>query len=178
MHHLLTRVASFMALPLVVLALVATTTSPASAATGTKRSTWAVPTSAPAAPISGMTDYENRVMIAINDARAANGVRRITRFDACTDRMAERWGSRLARSGLFEHRNQNVVLRRCDAQWAGENLIRGTQLTPQSMVDAWLNSPGHRAILLSPRATRAGVSVVEDAQGRMIGVLNVTRPMR
>ena len=178
MHHLRTRVVSALTLPLVLLALAATTMSPVSAATGTKRSSWAVPTTAPATPISSKTDYENRVMIAINEARAANGVRPITRFDACTDRMAERWGSRLARSGLFEHRDQNVVLRRCDAQWAGENLIRGTALTPQSMVDAWLKSPGHREILLSTRATRAGVSVVEDAQGRMIGVLNVTRPMR
>ena len=37
------------------------------------------------------------------------------------------------------------------------------------MVDLWLDSPGHRDILLSPRARRAGVSVEQDAQGRVIG---------
>ena len=44
------------------------------------------------------------------------------------------------------------------------------------MVDLWMDSPPHREILLSPRARHAGVAVVPDAQGRLIGVLNLTRP--
>jgi uncharacterized protein YkwD len=178
MRRSLSRSTTFLVLPLALVALVLATMSPASAGAGSKRASWAVPKTAPSTPIASKEDFENRLMIEINNARRANGVSRISRFDVCADRMAERWGSRLARSGLFEHRNQSIVIQKCDAAWAGENLIRGTQLTPASMVDAWLNSPGHRAILLSPRASRAGVSVVQDNQGRMIGVLNVVRPMR
>jgi uncharacterized protein YkwD len=118
---------------------------------------------------------EDALMAKINDARAANGLRKIWNFDACTDRLAEEWGQRIARTGVFEHRDQNEVIRSCDNSWAGETLVRGVGLTPEVMVDLWLDSPGHRDILLSPRARRAGVSVEQDAQGRVIGVVNLVR---
>lgn len=118
---------------------------------------------------------EDALMAEINAARAANGLRKIWSFDACTDQLAEEWGERIARTGLFEHRDQNDVIRRCDNSWAGETLVRGVGLTPEVMVDLWLDSPGHRDILLSPRARRAGVSVEQDAQGRVIGVVNLVR---
>ncbi len=53
--------------------------------------------------------------------------------------------------------------------------LAGAGLTPESMVKAWLDSPSHRTILLNTRARRAGVSVAQDAQGRLVGVLNVVR---
>ncbi|RYB96684.1 CAP domain-containing protein [Nocardioides glacieisoli] len=118
---------------------------------------------------------EDALMAEINAARAANGLRKIWSFDPCTDQLAEEWGQRIARTGLFEHRDQNDVIRRCDNSWAGETLVRGVGLTPEVMVDLWLDSPGHRDILLSPRARRAGVSVEQDAQGRVIGVVNLVR---
>ena len=118
---------------------------------------------------------EDTLMAEINDARAANGLRKIWSFDACTDQLAEEWGQRIARTGLFEHRDQNEVIRKCDNSWAGETLVRGVGLTPDVMVDLWLDSPDHREILLSPRARRAGVSIEQDAEGRVIGVVNLVR---
>ena len=118
---------------------------------------------------------EDALMAEINDARAANGLRKIWNFDACTDQLSEEWGERIARTGVFEHRDQTEVIRKCDNSWAGETLVRGVGLTPDAMVDLWLDSPGHREILLSPRARRAGVSIEQDAQGRMIGVVNLVR---
>jgi uncharacterized protein YkwD len=118
---------------------------------------------------------EDALMAEINEARAANGLRKIWTFDACTDQLAEEWGQRIARTGLFEHRDQNDVIRRCDNSWAGETLVRGVGLTPDVMVDLWLDSPGHRDILLNPRARRAGVSIEQDSQGRVIGVVNLVR---
>jgi uncharacterized protein YkwD len=139
--------------------------------------TWSVPTTAVVKSPGTMTneDLENTLMVAINDARAANGLRKIWSFDSCTDRLAEAWGARIARTGLFEHRDQNEVINRCRNSWAGETLVRGEGLTPQQMVDLWLDSPGHREILFSPRAKRAGVAITEDSSGRMIGVVNLVR---
>ena len=114
-------------------------------------------------------------MVEINNARAANGLRKVWNFDVCTDELAEEWGARIARTGLFEHRDQSEVIRKCNNSWAGETLVRGTGLTPAAMVDLWLDSPGHREILLSPRARRAGVAITQDPQGRMIGVVNLVR---
>lgn len=147
-----------------------------------RNATWHVPTGALAAANGAkdvsslsMDELEDRLMAEINQARAANGLAKVWVFDACTDRLAEQWGERIARTGLFEHRDQNEVIARCDNSWAGETLVRGSGLTPRDMVDLWLDSPGHRAILLSPRAKRAGIAITRDAQGRMIGVVNLVR---
>ena len=45
--------------------------------------------------------------------------------------------------------------------FAGENLARG-QKTPEEVVSAWMNSPGHRKNILSARYTQIGVGYVAD----------------
>lgn len=161
--------------PLLV-AAVLTFGSPAQA----QADTWPVPTRMDQTSDSttsslGANEFETRVMMTINVARVANDLRPVALFDACTDRLSERWGRHISRTGVFAHRDQQQVVRRCHTSWAGEALIRGSQLTPDSMVQAWLASPPHRKILLSPRAKRAGVAVVPDSDGRLIGVLNLVR---
>lgn len=139
--------------------------------------TWSVPSTIAVKDASRVSsdDLEDALMVEINAARAAHDLRKIWNFDVCTDVLAEQWGSRIARTGVFEHRDQNEVIRKCNNSWAGETLVRGTGLSPKDMVDLWLDSPGHREILLSPRARRAGVAITEDPQGRVIGVVNLVR---
>ncbi len=139
--------------------------------------TWSVPTAVSVKDASSLTssELEDALMVEINEARARNGLRKIWNFDLCTDQLSEQWGDRIARTGLFEHRDQGEVIRKCNNSWAGETLVRGTGLTPAAMVDLWLNSPGHREILLNPRARRAGVAITNDSQGRTIGVVNLVR---
>lgn len=121
------------------------------------------------------SELETALMVEINRARGDAGLRKIWNVDSCTDDLAERWGDRIARTGVLEHRDQHEVIRRCDNAWAGETLVRGTGLTPAAMVELWLDSPAHREILLNPRARRAGVAITEDRQGRRIGVLDLVR---
>jgi uncharacterized protein YkwD len=168
-HH--SRLASLLATIAVAAAVVCGTSSAADA------KTWSVPRPVAVKHASALTsgDLEDVLMVRINDARAANGLRKIWNFDVCTDQLAEEWGARIARTGLFEHRDQNEVIRKCNNSWAGETLVRGVGLTPEAMVELWLDSPGHREILLSPRARRAGVAITQDPQGRMIGVVNLVR---
>ncbi|WP_210437555.1 CAP domain-containing protein [Nocardioides xinjiangensis] len=139
--------------------------------------TWPVPRTVSAKDLeeASSNDLEDALMVQINEARAAHGLRKIWSFDGCTDQLAEQWGERIARTGRFEHRDQGEVIRRCDNAWAGETLVRGTGLRPTDMVELWLDSPGHREILLSPRARRAGVAITRDAQGRTIGVVNLVK---
>jgi uncharacterized protein YkwD len=138
--------------------------------------TWSVPRSAAAVDANASSDQlEDALMVRINQARAAHGLPKIWNFDVCTDQLAEKWGARIARTGVLEHRDQREVIRRCDNSWAGETLVRGTGLSPETMVELWLDSPGHREILLSPRAKRAGVAITRDSQGRTIGVVNLVR---
>lgn len=58
---------------------------------------------------------------------------------------------------------------------AGENLARGFE-TAEIMVEAWLESPGHRANLLSADYTRCGISIIDGyttgrATGRSVVVI-------
>lgn len=139
--------------------------------------TWSVPTAIAVKDGSDLSssELEDALMVEINSARARQGLRKIWNFDVCTDQLAEQWGSRIARTGKFVHRDQNEVIRKCNNSWAGETLVRGTGLSPRDMVELWLDSPGHREILLNPRARRAGVAITDDPQGRTIGVVNLVR---
>jgi uncharacterized protein YkwD len=145
-------------------------------ATGTTQAaTAAQPVLRGEASVVALDEFEDQLLVEVNRVRRAHDRRPIRVADGCVDRMAETWGEHLALTGLFEHRDQNQVIRQCDVTWAGENLVRGTGLTPEAMVRAWMDSPGHRVILLNSRARRAGVAVTQDLRGRLVGVLNVAR---
>ena len=124
------------------------------------------------APLTHLTEYENRVVHLVNERRAHAGLHRVRWFGSCIDGFSERWAGHLAATGAFVHRDQHQILDRCGMTWAGETLVRGTAITPRQVVRAWMRSPGHRAVLMKPRANRAGVGVRIDGQGRVIGVLN------
>ena len=47
---------------------------------------------------------------------------------------------------------------------AGENIAMG-QRTPQEVVTAWMNSPGHRSNILSPTYIQIGVGLAKDKNG-------------
>jgi len=122
-------------------------------------------------------EFENRVVARINKARAHAGLKRIRVFQSCLDGHAERWARHLAKSGRLEHRDQQQVLADCNLHWTGETLARGAaNLSPHELVRAWMNSPGHRAVLMKPRAKLAGVAIRRDAQGRVVGVVNLGDP--
>jgi uncharacterized protein YkwD len=122
-------------------------------------------------------EYENRLMARINDARARAGLKQLRSYQTCLDGRAERWAKYLAESGRLEHRNGLRVLDACNLHWAGETLARGTRsYGPREMVRGWMHSPGHRAVLMKPRANLAGVAIRRDAQGRVVGVVNLGDP--
>ena len=137
--------------------------------------TWPVPGTVKDVSSASNNDLESALMVEINKARADHGLAKIWNFDVCTDKLSEAWGSRIARTGRFEHRDQSQVIDKCHNSWAGETLVRGTGLTPAVMVQLWLDSPSHREIILNTKARRAGVAITQDPQGRTIGVVNLVR---
>ncbi|HEX2985753.1 MAG TPA: SafA/ExsA family spore coat assembly protein [Caproiciproducens sp.] len=58
---------------------------------------------------------------------------------------------------------------------AGENIAYG-QRTPQEVVTAWMNSPGHRANILSPAYTQIGVGVAKTANGTLYWTQEFMKP--
>ncbi|MGH3316104.1 MAG: CAP domain-containing protein [Nocardioidaceae bacterium] len=80
--------------------------------------------------------YERRLLHWTNVQRERHG-RRPVRANRCADRYAEGWTRHMARTGKFEHRDQRVVMRGCNATAAGEVIARG-HVTPRRMVRMWM----------------------------------------
>jgi uncharacterized protein YkwD len=71
--------------------------------------------------------------------------------------------------GFFSHTNPDGLDPFARAAAAGldaraENIAYG-QPDPASVMDAWMNSPGHRANILDCSLTRLGVGMAEGAGG-------------
>lgn len=58
---------------------------------------------------------------------------------------------------------------------AGENIAMG-QRTPQEVVQAWMNSPGHRSNILNKNFTEIGVGLAKDANGNPYWTQMFIRP--
>jgi uncharacterized protein YkwD len=86
---------------------------------------------------------------------------------------ARRHSQDMAARGYFDHNTpeglqpwdrmeRNGV---CGWRMAGENIAQG-QRTPAQVQEDWMNSPGHRANILTPEFTHVGVGVYND-NGRL-----------
>lgn len=117
---------------------------------------------APTGTAGGANGYEQAVLAEVNNFRAQNGLPPVrlnpqlnnaaqshSDFQAATSKMSHdgaggsQVSDRVRQQGYnFRSVNENVA-------W--------NQKTPQEVVQAWINSPGHRANLLSPSVTEVGV---------------------
>jgi uncharacterized protein YkwD len=86
-------------------------------------------------------------------------------------RSSHRYAAWMLRHDYFGHLSRISVSSRF--RFAGEALALhyGSTASAHWVVRAWMNSPGHRAILLSGRYTWVGISAV---RGRMGGQRAVT----
>lgn len=101
----------------------------------------------------------------VNAERARAGLPAL-RVDAClTAKAAEPWARHLADTQSMTHQNLSAVLATCPGGSVGENVAVG-QPTASAVVQAWMNSSGHRANILNPSYTRIGVADVVGADGR------------
>ena len=117
--------------------------------------------------------YEARVISWINRERADRGLAPV-RQHSCTDLYAERWSRYLGRNLEFFHQDLDPFFSQCNARYAGETLARGA-VTPRAMVQLWMNSDGHRAILLSKNPRRIGVGAFLDSRGDWLVAADFTR---
>lgn len=154
-------------LTLAVTAGAAVVTTPSSSA-----ATWAPHKSSSFDAARDLEQFEARILLRVNRIRARRDLSRVRVFHSCVDGYAERWAQRLQDRGSLVHRDLDAVLRGCDLNWVGENLVSGTALRPAVAVRAWMDSPPHRAVLLKPRARWAGIGVQVGGNGRTYAVLN------
>jgi uncharacterized protein YkwD len=139
---------------------------PAAAPSTTAPETVPAPAPAPVAP-AGDGD-EAQVLALVNDERAAAGCGAVTADDGLAA-VARAHSEDMRDRGFFGHVNPDGLDPFERADQAGvtaraENIARGQQ-DPAAVMDAWMNSAGHRANILNCDLTRLGVGIARGDGG-------------
>lgn len=109
--------------------------------------------------------FETEVIRLVNEQRAQNGLDPLTENWELS-RVARYKSQDMADNGYFSHTSPTygspfTMMKNFGVSYrtAGENIAYG-QRTPQAVVDAWMNSSGHRANILNASFTQIGVGYV------------------
>jgi len=123
----------------------------------------------PAAQSCGMDATSVAILADVNRSRAQAGLPGLAANGqlAC---LAQGWSGYLASTGGFFHRDLASVLQSPGYggyRTLGENILRGpATMSADAMHTAWMNSPDHRANILSPAFTSVGVGLA-SANGQV-----------
>lgn len=119
------------------------------------------------------TTEADRVFELANGERTSQGLSPLAR-NSLLDAAGLRHAQDMRANNFFDHTGSDgsdVSVRATDAGYTwtmiGENIGMGS-VSPEDMMDGWMNSPGHRANILNPDFTELGVAI--DEQGPTLWV--------
>ncbi|WP_127466586.1 CAP domain-containing protein [Streptomyces sp. B27] len=145
-------------------------TAPASKAPAPTKTTAAPPPPAQKpAPSPSATSTRSEVLALVNQERAKVGCSPLTTSTALTS-LAQNFSEDMAARGFFDHTDPDGDTPWDRAAQAGvqglgaENIARG-QADAQAVMDAWMNSEGHRANILNCDYKTIGIGVHEASGG-------------
>jgi uncharacterized YkwD family protein len=111
---------------------------------------------------AGISQYAQQVIELTNRERARAGLPAL-KLDAQLSSVAQKKSEDMQQNHYFSHTSPTYgspfdMMRDFGVTYktAGENIAQG-QRTPQEVVTAWMNSPGHRANILNRQFTHIGV---------------------
>ena len=114
---------------------------------------------------SSVTAYESEVIRLVNEIRANHGLKPLI-HDWQLSRVARYKSEDMKKNNYFSHTSPTYgspfnMMKNFGISYktAGENIAKGYS-TPKAVVDAWMNSPGHRANILNSSYTHIGVGYV------------------
>jgi len=114
-----------------------------------------------------VSSFETEVIRLVNIERTKNGLSSLT-HDWELSRVARYKSQDMKDKNYFSHTSPTYgspfdMMKSFGISYrsAGENIAKG-QTTPQKVVTAWMNSPGHRANILNKSYTHIGVGYVKN----------------
>ena len=118
-----------------------------------------------ASKVTYKSSNETQVLSLINQIRAQHGLSKLT-MNSQLRAAAKSHSTDMLTNGYFEHDGPTEswdtrISRFHKATMVGENIAwgQGTYGTPQGLVTQWMQSPPHRAIILTPGFKRIGISL-------------------
>lgn len=116
---------------------------------------------------SELSEYEQEVVNLTNEEREKNGLEPLE-IDKELSSVAREKSSDMQENNYFDHNSPTygspfdmMDQFQIDYTSAGENIAKG-QPTPEEVVDAWMNSEGHRENILNGSFTHIGVGYLDD----------------
>lgn len=116
---------------------------------------------------SELSQFEQEVVELTNQERAKQGLSPL-KIDTELSKVAREKSSDMASNGYFAHNSPSYgspfdMMKQFGISYstAGENIAKG-QRTPEEVVNAWMNSEGHRANIMNANFTHIGVGYVEQ----------------
>lgn len=137
------------------------TTQPTQSTTAAKKPATSQPTQSSYA----VSAYEKKVVELTNAERAKQGLAPLT-LDTALSKVARIKSQDMKDKNYFDHNSPTYgspfdMMKKFGISYssAGENIAMG-QTTPEQVVKAWMDSPGHRANIMNSSFTRIGVGYV------------------
>ncbi|WP_242212716.1 CAP domain-containing protein [Bacillus cereus group sp. BfR-BA-01383] len=121
----------------------------------------------PAEEAKSLSEFEQRVVELTNAERAKQGLPAL-QIDTELSKVARIKSEDMQKNNYFDHNSPTYgspfdMMKKFGISYtsAGENIAQG-QRTPEEVVQAWMNSAGHRANILNNSFTHIGVGYVES----------------
>lgn len=121
----------------------------------------------PAEEAKSLSEFEQRVVELTNAERAKQGLPAL-KIDTELSKVARVKSEDMQKNNYFDHNSPTYgspfdMMKKFGISYtsAGENIAQGRR-TPEEVVQAWMNSAGHRANILNNGFTHIGVGYVES----------------
>lgn len=121
----------------------------------------------PMAETGQLSEYEQKVVELTNQERAKQGLPAL-KVDAELSKVAKEKSRDMQANNYFDHNSPTYgspfdMMKQFGIEYssAGENIAMG-QPTPEEVVQAWMNSEGHRKNIMNSNYTHIGVGYVEN----------------
>ncbi|MGE5631323.1 MAG: SafA/ExsA family spore coat assembly protein [Caulobacteraceae bacterium] len=131
--------------------------------------------------INDVKAWENEVVRLTNIERSKRGLQTLT-TNWQLSRVARYKSQDMINKNYFDHQSPTYgspfnMMESFGLRFsaAAENIAMGQQ-SPQEVMNAWMNSPGHRSNILSPAYTQIGVGLAKDKYGRCYWTQHFMKP--
>ena len=116
--------------------------------------------------------YQREVVNIVNAERSKRGLAPLI-LDSSLSNVATKKSQDMINRGYFDHNSPTYgspfdMMKQFGISYkaAGENIAMG-QKDPQDVMNAWMNSDGHRKNILSPNFTHIGVGIAKASNGQL-----------
>lgn len=111
-----------------------------------------------------------------NIKRAEHGLAPITENVTLSRTVAQPWAKSMMAKNDLQHRPRHWEAYPSYIPAGGENILQAwSDYSDKQLVQLWYDSPGHRKIMLDPRAKSVGIGISIREDGKLYAVQNFAR---